>query len=110
MGSVAPPPINPTLTGILLVLGGSVVMSINDVAIKFLSGDYPLHQVILIRALIGMVVLFTVLLPFAGGLAALRTRRLGLHLARGCCVVFANMAFFLGLASLPLLRLFVLAS
>lgn len=99
---IRPLPQSPALLGALSACVAVLCFSLNDVAIKFLSGDYALHQVVLIRALIGMVVLFTVLLPFAGGLAALRTRRLGLHLARGCCVVFANMAFFLGLASLPL--------
>lgn len=45
------------LSGILLALGGSVMFSVNDVAIKFLSGAYPLHQVVLVRAVIGLVFL-----------------------------------------------------
>ena len=32
----------------------------------------------------------------------LKTRRLGTHIARGACVVFANFCFFLGLAAMPL--------
>ena len=50
----APADARTTLKGILLALGGSATLSINDVAIKFLSGDYALHQVILIRASIGI--------------------------------------------------------
>lgn len=95
-------PHNPALLGALSASVAVFCFSINDVAIKFLSGDYALHQVVLLRSLIGMAVLFGVLLPLSGGFAALRTRRLGLHLLRGCCVVFANMSFFLGLATLPL--------
>ena len=76
--------------------------SINDMAIKFLSGGYALHQVVLIRSVIGMAVMLAILMPLAGGPGALRTRRLGMHLLRACCVVFANMTFFLGLAALPL--------
>ena len=93
---------NPTLLGTLSALVAVFCFSINDMAIKFLSGDYALHQVVLIRAIIGLIVLLAVLLPLSGGFAALRTRRLSLHLARGACVVFANMSFFLGIATLPL--------
>ncbi|MCB1969883.1 MAG: DMT family transporter [Geminicoccaceae bacterium] len=88
--------------GALSALIAVFCFSINDMAIKFLSGGYALHQVVFIRALIGITILLTVLLPFSGGLAALRTHRFGMHMLRGLCVVFANMTFFLGLAALPL--------
>lgn len=71
-------------------------------AIKFLSGGYALHQVVLIRSIIGMVFLFLILVPFEGGFRNLKTKRLGIHIFRGLCVVFANMTFFLGLAAMPL--------
>ncbi|MCV2867828.1 DMT family transporter [Defluviimonas sp. WL0002] len=93
---------NPSLLGALSALGAVFCFSINDMAIKFLSDSYALHEVVLVRSLIGITVLVAVLLPFSGGFTALKTRRLGMHLARGACVVFANMTFFLGLASLPL--------
>ena len=76
--------------------------SINDVAIKFLSGDYALHLIILVRSIVGLIVLFLIIVPFSGGLQSLYTNRLGLHFLRGFCVVFANITFFLGLAALPL--------
>ena len=79
-----------------------ICFSINDVAIKFLSGNYALHQVVLFRSIIGLFFLLFFILPFSGGWKALSTKRLGIHLLRGCCVVFANMSFFLGLAALPL--------
>ena len=34
--------------------------SINDVAIKFLSGDYALHLIILVRSIVGLIVLFLI--------------------------------------------------
>lgn len=71
-------------------------------AIKFLSGDYALHQVVLIRSVIGMVVLLVVIVPLEGGYRILRTNRLSMHLLRGMCVVIANMTFFLALAAMPL--------
>ena len=76
--------------------------STNDVAIKFISKDYALHLVVLIRSLVGLAVLFLFIVPLSGGIKVLHTNRLGLHLLRGFCVVFANITFFLGLAALPL--------
>lgn len=76
--------------------------STNDVAIKFISKDYALHLVVLIRSLVGLIVLFLFIVPLSGGVKVLYTSRLGLHLLRGFCVVFANITFFLGLAALPL--------
>lgn len=93
---------NPTLLGALCAALAVSLFSANDMAIKVLSGDYALHQVVMLRSMAGMVMLLAVMLPLAGGFPALRTRRLGLHLLRGCCVVFANMSFFLGLAALPI--------
>lgn len=90
------------LTGIFSAIGGSLVFSVNDVAIKFLSGDYALHQVVLIRSLIGLAMMICLVLPFQGGFAALRTSRPGTHLLRALCVVASNLFYFLGLAAMPL--------
>ena len=76
--------------------------SVNDASIKFLSGDYALHQIVLVRSLIGFLVLLTIFIPFQGTFSVLRTQRLGMHFLRGLAVVFANLTFFLGLAELPL--------
>ena len=79
-----------------------ICFSLNDMCIKFISGDYALHQIVFFRSIIGLGLLLGLLVPFSGGLVSLRTKRLGLHLLRGLCVVFANLCFFLGLASLQL--------
>lgn len=76
--------------------------STQDVAFKWLSGDYPLHQITLTRALVALVVILALFVPLEGGYRHLRTKRLALHLLRGLSVVIANMAFFAGLAALPL--------
>lgn len=94
--------ISPVALGALSATIATICFSINDVVIKFLSGGYALHEIVLIRSLIGTAFLMTMIVPFTGGLGNLRTKRLGLHLIRGMCVVFANLTFFLGLASLPL--------
>jgi drug/metabolite transporter (DMT)-like permease len=90
------------LVGILCAVGAAFAFSFNDMAIKFLSGNYALHEVVLFRSAIGLTFLMIFVVPFEGGLSVLRTRRLSAHLFRGACVVFSNMAFFLAIAAMPL--------
>ena len=90
------------VTGALCAMLAMLFFSINDVLIKLLSDTYPLHEVVLIRSAVGMVAFLVLILPFSGGLECLKTKRLGMHLLRGVCVVFANTCFFIGLATLSL--------
>ena len=76
-------------------------ISINDMLIKLLSGDYPLHQMVFLRSAIG-IFFSLVALQFEGGFGLLRTDRIWLHLLRGLCIVGANMAFFAAIAVIPL--------
>ncbi|MCP4329807.1 MAG: DMT family transporter [Alphaproteobacteria bacterium] len=87
--------------GILCVLVATIVLSLQDSIIKFLSPSFPLHEIVLWRATIaiGLTVVFAY---FEGGIHVLKTRRLGLHLLRGFLLVIANLTFFLGLAAIPL--------
>ena len=54
----------------------------------------------LFRSLFAMVIV-AIIIKLEGGLAILKTRRPALHFLRGGMLVFANMFFFLGLASMP---------
>ena len=88
--------------GIACALGAWFMFSLNDVGIKLLSGDYPLHQIVWVRALVGITVTLGILLPLEGGYRQLNTPFLKMHLLRGLCVVAANMMFFTGLATISL--------
>ncbi|MEO0819576.1 MAG: DMT family transporter [Pseudomonadota bacterium] len=79
----------------------AVCISVNDMLIKALSGDYPLHQIVFTRSAIG-IGFSLALLQFEGGWRALRTATPGLHLLRGLLVVLANMLFYAALAVMPL--------
>jgi S-adenosylmethionine uptake transporter len=89
------------LRAILFILLGVLCGSLNDMGIKLLSGDYPLHQMIFVRSIVGVLVSL-VFLHLEGGLALLRSKRPGLHLMRAGLVVFSNMTFFAALAVMPL--------
>lgn len=88
--------------GIFFAIGGGLVLSVNDVSIKFLSGAYPLHQIILIRALVGLAFLFILLRVTGLGFGQLLTRRPKDHLIRVSIVMVSNVTYFLGLAAMPL--------
>lgn len=87
---------------ILCAIAASLAFTINDTTVKFLAGDYALHQIVLIRSCVGMVVTVAIFLPMDGGLSALKTKRPLMHLARGLCVVLANMLFFTSLATIKI--------
>lgn len=92
---------NRPAAGIACIVVGMICISINDMIIKQLSGDYPLHQIVMFRASIG--IMFTlVMVQYEGGFGILRTRQPLLHLLRGLMVVISNMSFFLALAVMPL--------
>jgi S-adenosylmethionine uptake transporter len=86
---------------IVLILVGMLGISINDMLIKFLSGGYPLHQIVFVRSVIALVAGFA-FLAFEGGVALLRTDRPALHALRAGLIVIANMTFFLAISVMPL--------
>ncbi len=88
--------------GILCALGASTCFSLNDMGIKLLSGAYPLHQIVLIRSLIGITITLAIMVPLDGGWEAFKTKRIGMHVIRAATVIFANTVFFMGLAALPI--------
>lgn len=90
-----------TAAAIGFALLGVIMISINDMLIKQLSGGYPLHQMIFIRSAIG-IIFSLMLVQIEGGFAILRTHTPGLHLMRGALVVVSNLTFFTALAALPL--------
>ena len=87
---------------ITCVLAAQFFFTTQDMAIKWLSGDYALHQIILTRAAVGILFVLAFFVPLEGGYSGLRTRKLGLHLLRGFGIVIANLCFFTGLITLPL--------
>lgn len=88
--------------GIFFALGGGVVLSVNDLAIKALSGSYALHQVILLRAFIGLAIVLCVIAASRSGFRQLRTKRPLDHLFRVCIVMVSNVTYFVGLSLMPL--------
>lgn len=91
-----------TTIGVFCAIGASAAFTLNDMAIKALSGGYALHQIVLIRSALAMALTLAVVMPMTGGFRQMRTARPGLHLLRGGFVVAANISFFTALAAMPL--------
>ena len=87
--------------GIFFILLGMFAITFNDVMIKELSGDYPLHQIVFVRSALG-ICLSLLIVQAEGGWSILRTDQPGLHALRGLLLVTANMSYFAALAALPL--------
>jgi drug/metabolite transporter (DMT)-like permease len=89
------------IKGIIFVIVGVSVFSLHDVAIKWMSPDYAVHEIIFVRSLVAIVpILF--IIRFEGGLFSLRTRRPLMHLLRSCAMLMAFTCYNLALAALPL--------
>lgn len=98
---MSPRPENRAAIGIAFVTAAVFAISINDMLIKQLSGDYPLHEIVFLRSAIAL--LFSlVFVQMEGGWRILRTTQPMLHALRGLFIVVANMAYFLALAAIPL--------
>jgi len=72
-----------------------------DWIIKFLSGDYPVHQAIAIRGIVAVVIL-TVFIAKSGKLGSLRSSRAGLLIVRGLVLMVAYTTYYLAFPAMPL--------
>ena len=87
--------------GVMFMVAGMFCISLNDMLIKGLSGDYALHQIVMWRSA-GALALTLVFLKLEGGFHLLRTDRPVLHALRGLLVVFANSCFYAAIVLMPL--------
>jgi drug/metabolite transporter (DMT)-like permease len=91
-----------TLGGAPFAAAAMVFFTMNDAAIKSLSGSYPLHEIVLIRSSVALAIVVVLALTIGGGFGSLKTSRPVVSFLRGAFVVAANMLFFMGLAAMPL--------
>ncbi|MGI9571439.1 MAG: DMT family transporter, partial [Desulfobulbia bacterium] len=89
------------LKSIFCVIAGVFIFSLHDVIVKWISGDYPVHEIILIRSCFALIpILFIARLE--GGLHLLRTRHFWAHFIRSFIFFAAYICFYLSLAAVSL--------
>ncbi len=91
-----------TQRGILALVVGIAVFSLQDVILKRLSGDYPLYQAMIIRSLTAVPLLLVIVRVLDGRLTTITSPNWGWMLARGFLNFTAYTAYYLGLAAMPM--------
>ncbi|MDQ2067719.1 DMT family transporter [Xinfangfangia sp. CPCC 101601] len=94
--------ISPTSLGLLCVIGGIAIFSLQDVVLKSISGAYPLHQAMVLRSLTAIPCLLLFVRIFDGPLSTLFAPGWWKLLARGALNFSAYCLYYLGLASMPM--------
>lgn len=89
-------------TGILCLTAGIAVFSVQDLILKLLSGDYPLHQAMVLRSLTAIPFMLALVWLFDGSLRTLLSRGWPAMLGRGLLNFTAYTAYYLALAALPM--------
>lgn len=92
---------NAPAKGVAYMLAAAATLTIMDGGIKWLTDGYPVPQIGFMRYAIGLVVAVGFALRL-GGLATLRTRRLGGHAARSIFNLVTMLTFYYALERLPL--------
>ena len=88
--------------GILFLIFGIAIFSVQDLILKLISGDYPLHQAMVLRSITAVPFLLALTYRMDGTLGTLFTRTWPAMLARGLLNFSAYTAYYLALAALPM--------
>ncbi|MGD9326527.1 MAG: hypothetical protein PVG26_21090, partial [Desulfobacterales bacterium] len=86
---------------IYYLIAGVTVFSLQDVIIKWISGKYPVNEIVWIRSCIAIIPIL-VIAHLEGGVHLLRTTNLWGHIIRSFFMFCAYICFYLSLAALPL--------
>ncbi|HET8726235.1 MAG TPA: DMT family transporter [Alphaproteobacteria bacterium] len=96
------------LRGIALYSTGIFLGSLTDVLIKWLSGSYPILEIMFFRALFGLLPALA-LIRWEGGLACLKTAKPGVQLLRGLIAVAGFALFYYAFSVMPLANAYAIA-
>ncbi len=87
--------------GIFLLCGGMFIFSFQDVIIKLLSETYPVHEIVFIRGLVAIPLLFVVV-HFDSGFHSFKSNYVWQHVVRSLLMFGAYFFFYLAAAAIPL--------
>jgi S-adenosylmethionine uptake transporter len=92
---------NNTIRGVSFLVLSLLIFSLQDIAIKWIGGDYPVSEIVLFRSIVALPA--ALLFVRAEGQRGFpTTRRRTLEYTRGVCLFFSFTTYMLGLAALPL--------
>ena len=91
-----------TTIGILCLIAGIAIFSVQDLILKLISGAYPLHEAMVLRSLTAFPCLLLITRLMDGTLRGLISATWPAMLARGVLNFLAYTAYYLALAALPM--------
>lgn len=89
------------LAGIVSLLAGVFLISVQDMIIKSISGSYAVSFAILLRSVVAFFVLL-IIVHFESGLTSIRTPRTWQLVRRGLVLLLAYTAYYVSIPALPL--------
>ncbi len=90
-----------TARAVLFLCAGIFIFSFQDVIVKQLSDRYPAHQIVFVRAIIALPLMFMIV-HYESGLGTLATRHPVMHALRSFIGFGAFFFYYLALPSMPL--------
>ena len=93
--------INDSIRGVIFLILGMLVFSLQDIAVKWIGGNYPVLEIVTFRSFIALP-LTLLFFRLEGGQGLPTTRRHKLEYIRGLCYFLSYTTHFMGLAALPL--------
>lgn len=92
----------PNLFGILCLVAGIAIFSVQDLILKLLSGSYPLHEAMVFRSMTAIPFMLAIVRIYDGTFAGLFSPTWPAMLGRGLLNFLAYTAYYLALAALPM--------
>ena len=90
-----------TYWGVAFLVTGLLIFSLQDIAVKWMGGDYPVLEIVTFRSLVALP-LTLLLFRYEGGQGLPTTPRPRLEYVRGLFFFLSYTTHFMGLAALPL--------
>jgi drug/metabolite transporter (DMT)-like permease len=90
-----------TPRAVMFLCAALFIFSFQDVMVKLLSDRYPAHQIVFVRAIIALPLMFMIV-HYESGLGTLATRHPFMHAIRSFIGFGAFFFFYLALATMPL--------
>jgi len=92
---------NTTIQGVSFLVLSLLIFSLQDIAVKWIGGNYPVSEIVLFRSIVALPV--ALLFARAEGQRELpSSRRRTLEYVRGLCLFLSFTTYMMGLAALPL--------
>jgi drug/metabolite transporter (DMT)-like permease len=93
--------ISSTMRGVGFLVLAMLVFSLQDIAVKWIGGSYPVLEIVTFRSLVA-IPLTLLLFRYEGGRGLPNTQQHTLEYVRGGCYFLSYTTHFMGLAALPL--------